>query len=85
MRTIFRLPEVKRSTGLSQNTIYLRVAEGKFPKRVCLGWRAVGWLEGEVQQCLERRIEASRKESSCAGATVGATGNFRTDYISFYQ
>jgi hypothetical protein len=29
-----------------------------------LGWRAVGWLEAEVQQCLQRRIEASRSEGA---------------------
>jgi prophage regulatory protein len=61
MHTILRLPEVKRSTGLSRSTIYLRVAEGKFPKPVSLGGRAVGWLEAEVQDWLQRRIDASRK------------------------
>ncbi|MBM4263547.1 MAG: AlpA family transcriptional regulator [Deltaproteobacteria bacterium] len=64
MHTILRLPEVKRSTGLSRSTIYLRVAEGKFPKPVSLGGRAVGWLEAEVQDWLRQRIEASRKASA---------------------
>jgi predicted DNA-binding transcriptional regulator AlpA len=35
--------------------------QGTFPKPVSLGGRAVGWLEAEVQQWLQRRIEASRK------------------------
>ena len=61
---ILRLPDVKRSTGLSRSTIYLRVAEGTFPKPVSLGGRAVGWLEAEVQDWLQRRIEASRKVSA---------------------
>ena len=61
MYRILRLPEVRRSTGLSRSTIYLRIAEGRFPKPVSLGGRAVGWLEAEVQEWLERRIEASRK------------------------
>jgi prophage regulatory protein len=64
MHTILRLPEVKRSTGLSRSTIYLRIAEGRFPKPVSLGGRAVGWLEAEVQDWLTRRIEASRKVSA---------------------
>jgi prophage regulatory protein len=64
MHTILRLPEVKRSTGLSRSTIYLRVAEGTFPRPVSLGGRAVGWLEAEVQDWLQRRIEASRKVSA---------------------
>jgi len=61
MHNILRLPEVKKSTGLSRSTIYLRVSQGAFPKPVSLGGRAVGWLEAEIQQWLERRIEASRK------------------------
>ena len=61
VHTILRLPEVRRSTGLSRSTIYLRIAEGRFPKPVRLGGRAVGWLEAEVQEWLELRIEASRK------------------------
>lgn len=59
--TILRLPAVKASTGLSRSTIYLRVAEGTFPKPVSLGGRAVGWLEAEIQEWLHQRIEASRK------------------------
>lgn len=59
--TILRLPAVKTSTGLSRSTIYLRVAEGTFPRPVSLGGRAVGWLEAEIQEWLERRIAASRK------------------------
>lgn len=58
--TILRLPDVRATTGLSRSTIYLRVAEGSFPKPVGLGGRAVGWLEAEVQDWLQRRIEASR-------------------------
>jgi prophage regulatory protein len=59
--SILRLPAVKTRTGLSRSTIYLRVAEGTFPKPICLGGRAVGWVESEIQQWLEQRIEQSRK------------------------
>lgn len=58
---ILRLPAVKYRTGLSRSTIYLRMAEGTFPKPVSLGGRAVGWIEAEIQEWLEARIEASRK------------------------
>ena len=61
MHTILRLPDVKRSTGLSRSTIYLRIGQGTFPKPVSLGGRAVGWLEAEIQEWLQRQIEASRK------------------------
>jgi prophage regulatory protein len=62
--TILRLPAVKTSTGLSRSTIYLRVSQGTFPKPVSLGGRAVGWLEAEIQDWLQRRIEASRKAAT---------------------
>lgn len=59
--TILRLPAVKASTGLSRSTIYLRVSQGTFPAPVSLGGRAVGWLEAEIQDWQQRRIDASRK------------------------
>jgi prophage regulatory protein len=59
--TILRLPTVKARTGLSRSTIYLRIAEGSFPRPVSLGARAVGWVEDEVNEWLVRRIEASRQ------------------------
>ena len=75
MHTILRLPEVKRSTGLSRSTIYLRIARGAFPKPVSLGGRAVGWLEAEIQEWLQRRIEASRKDDELNGSHRGTGGN----------
>jgi prophage regulatory protein len=51
MHAILGLPDVKRSTGAVHSTIYLRIAQGTFPKPVSWG-RAVGWLEAEVQQWL---------------------------------
>jgi len=58
---ILRLPAVKARTGLSRSTIYLRIAEGSFPKPVSLGGRAVGWIEAEVNDWLKQQIDASRQ------------------------
>lgn len=58
---ILRLPIVKARTGLSRSTIYLRAAEGTFPRPVSLGARAVGWLESEIESWLSSRVEQSRK------------------------
>ena len=58
---IVRLPTVKARTGLSRSTIYLRISEGRFPKPVSLGGRAVGWIEAEITEWLNQQIEASRK------------------------
>lgn len=62
--TILRLPAVKAHTGLSRSTIYLRVSQGTFPRPVSLGARAVGWVEAEIQEWLQRQIEASRKATA---------------------
>jgi prophage regulatory protein len=59
---ILRLPTVKTRTGLSRSTIYLRISEGRFPKPVSLGGRAVGWIEAEVNDWLEDRIADSRPD-----------------------
>lgn len=58
--SILRLASVKLRTGLSRSSIYLRVAEGDFPKPIHLGPRSIGWVDVEIQQWLEQRIEASR-------------------------
>jgi len=40
--------------------IYQMQAEGRFPQRIKLGERAVGWLESEVRDWLANRIALSR-------------------------
>jgi prophage regulatory protein len=40
--------------------IYQLEAEQRFPKRIKIGIRAVGWIEGEVQLWVAKRIAASR-------------------------
>ena len=57
---IIRLNEVKVITGLSRSTIYLRMAEGKFPQQISLGSRAVGWINSEIIDWIEHRISESR-------------------------
>ena len=59
---ILRLPAVRARTGLSRSTIYLRAAEGSFPRPVSLGARAVGWLESEISGWLEARVTARAQE-----------------------
>jgi prophage regulatory protein len=49
---VLRLPTVKQKTGLSRSSIYLRIAQGTFPKQVALGPRAVGWLEHHIEEWL---------------------------------
>lgn len=61
-KRIIRLPEVKDKTGLSRSCIYLRMSKGDFPQSISLGERAVGWVEVDVEQWLDDRISASKKQ-----------------------
>jgi len=58
---ILRLPNVLDRTGLSRSTVYLRVTEGRFPRPVSLGARAVGWIETEIEEWIARQITISRE------------------------
>jgi prophage regulatory protein len=58
--TILRRKQVQDRVGLSRSTIYLRVAEGTFPKPFSLGGRAVGWLEAEIESWVGLQIRNSR-------------------------
>lgn len=57
---VLRLPQVIRVTGLCRSTIYQLEAEQRFPRRVKISTRAVGWLQAEVQAWLTKKVECSR-------------------------
>jgi prophage regulatory protein len=54
--TILRRPDVERQTGYSRSTLYLRIAQGLWPRPVTIGPRAVGWPAGEVEALNTARI-----------------------------
>ena len=60
---IVRLPAVQARTGLGRSTIYVRLAEGSFPRPVQLGARAVGWIEEVVDEWIRKQIALSRGEA----------------------
>lgn len=53
---ILKLKEVMERTGLGRSSIYKFVAEGTFPKPISLGARAVGWVDGEVDEWVRLKI-----------------------------
>ncbi len=57
---ILRLPQVCRMTGLGRSMIYQLEAERRFPCRVRIGARAVGWAESEVQSWVAGGIQHHR-------------------------
>ena len=62
-----RLPEVLSRTGFGRTSIYRKMEDGSFPKSLKLGGppkdpnefdsRAIAWIEDEVDQWIESRIE----------------------------
>jgi prophage regulatory protein len=58
---VLRLPQVIQITGLCRSMIYQLEADDRFPRRIRIGSRAVGWLHSEVQQWLTDRVMQSRR------------------------
>ncbi|OWB29463.1 AlpA family transcriptional regulator [Xanthomonas oryzae pv. oryzicola] len=57
-RRILRRSEVEVRTGFKRAHIYSLMKDKKFPQRVRLGVRAVGWYEEEIDQWLAERERA---------------------------
>ena len=61
---ILRWPEVKHRVGYSRSHTHNLIAEGKFHAPIKLGGRASGWVESEISEWIESRIDISRREGS---------------------
>ena len=56
---IIRLREVESRTGFKRSHIYNLMKEGRFPKAVKLGIRAVGWDASAVDSWISGRIHGT--------------------------
>jgi len=56
-RRILRRAEVEQKTGFKRAHLYNLMKEGKFPKALRLGVRAVGWDSVEVDQWITDRLK----------------------------
>nr|WP_313474641.1 AlpA family transcriptional regulator [Stutzerimonas kunmingensis] len=56
-RRIYRLRHVMEATGFGRAWIYQLMADGKFPKAIRIGKRAVGWDGVLVDQWVADRLE----------------------------
>jgi prophage regulatory protein len=56
---IIRMRELQTIVGLSRPRLYQLQAEGRFPRSIKLGDRAVGWHSHDVYQWIEDRRSAS--------------------------
>lgn len=51
---LIRIREVQHRVGLGRSTIYRWMAQGRFPKPVQLGGHVVAWLEGDIEEWIDR-------------------------------
>jgi len=56
MRNILTKKEVIKKCGLSYTTIWREEKAGRFPQRVLLTEKRVGWFEDEIEEWLESRV-----------------------------
>jgi prophage regulatory protein len=56
MKTIIKLPEVMAITTFSRSTIYRLIEMGEFPIQIKLAERSIGWIEQEVEDYIENKI-----------------------------
>lgn len=61
-QSLIRLSEVQRRTGYSKAWLYRLMSEGKFPSSVKIGSRAIAFVEREIDDWINQRIDESRKE-----------------------
>ena len=55
-RRILRRPEVEAKTGFKRAHIYNLIKQGRFPKPMRLGMRAVGWDSLEIEAWIAERL-----------------------------
>lgn len=56
------MPEIMRRTGYGKAWIYRLISQGKFPRPIKIGSRSIAFVESEVDDWINQRIEESRKE-----------------------
>lgn len=66
-RRILRLPDVEFRTGFKRAHIYSLINQGRFPRSVQLGPRAVGWDSLAIEQWVEDRISGEPSHPSTVG------------------
>jgi prophage regulatory protein len=59
-RSILRIQEVCKRTGLKPSTIYKLVREKTFPKSIALTSRSTGWPSDVVENWVNTRIQGEK-------------------------
>lgn len=76
--TILRRPYAEKRYELSLSTIYKMMTEGRLPRPIRLGKRAVGWRESDVARWWDALSTADAADSWAGrGAAGAASANHR--------
>jgi prophage regulatory protein len=57
---VFRLPRVRKFSGLSTTAIYAGAAKGTFPRPIKIGKRASAWLVEDLEEWLSHQASEAR-------------------------
>jgi len=60
-----KIDQVSEITTLSRATIYRLIKKGTFPSQVKLAERSSGWVEQEVLDYLDNKIQKSKEKKLC--------------------
>jgi len=61
---IIKIDAVKQQVELSAPSIYRLAKQGDFPKPIKLGARASGWIQSEIDDWIQSRLNARDSEVS---------------------
>ncbi len=61
-KRLLRWPELKERIPISHSRIYIMMKAGTFPRTVSIGARSVAWLESEIDEWLQERLDNRDKE-----------------------
>lgn len=61
---LVREAERERITGVPTSTCYLLMKQGRFPKPVQIGERSVAWVESELLEWNQQRIQERDRAAS---------------------
>lgn len=62
--TLLRQKQVRELTGLANSTIYLYISQGRFPRPIRIGTRAVAYTRSSINRWIQEKIDDASKESS---------------------
>lgn len=57
-----KIDEVSRLTSLSESQIYRQMKAGDFPENISIGVNSKVWLESEIQQWIDAKIQQHRNQ-----------------------